>query len=65
MSVGKRLLMFSPQDPKASSLVARTADWGCLASTCETIDELRGRFEGGQYDYVLVEDSTVLRERVG
>lgn len=62
MSVGKRLLMFSPQDPKASSLVARTADWGCLASTCETIDELRGRFEGGQYDYVLVEDSTVLRK---
>jgi DNA-binding NtrC family response regulator len=62
MSVGKRLLMFTPQDPKASSLVARTADWGCLASTCETIDELRGRFEGGQYDYVLVEDSTVLRK---
>ena len=61
MSIGKRLLVYSPQDPKATNLIARTADWGCLVSTCETLEEFRGRMEGGQFDMVLVEDSAVLR----
>ena len=61
MSIGKRLLVYSPQDPKATNLIARTADWGCLVSTCETLEEFRGRVEGGQFDMVLVEDSAVLR----
>jgi transcriptional regulator with GAF, ATPase, and Fis domain len=61
MSIGKRLLIFSPHDPKATSLVARTAEWGCLVSTCASVDELRGRIDGGLYDMVLVQDSLTLR----
>jgi transcriptional regulator with GAF, ATPase, and Fis domain len=65
MVIGKRLLVFTPKDPKAASLIASTADWGCLVTTCETADELRGRLEGNDYDMVLVEDSSVLRRLVG
>ncbi|MBK8976253.1 MAG: hypothetical protein IPM29_10015 [Planctomycetes bacterium] len=61
MSIGKRLLVFSPHDPKATNLIARTADWGCLVTTCETIDELRGRLEGGRFDMVLLEDSVAAK----
>ena len=61
MSIGKRLLIYSPRDPRAASLVSRTSDWGCLASTCETIDDLRGKLEGNTYDLVLVEDSQALK----
>ena len=62
MSIGKRLLIYSPADPKASAMVARTAEWGCLVSTAETVDDLRGRVEGGHFDMVLVQDSEVLRK---
>ncbi|MFO1054341.1 MAG: helix-turn-helix domain-containing protein [Planctomycetota bacterium] len=61
MSIGKRLLIYSPRDPRATSLVSRTSDWGCLVSTCETVDDLRGRVEGGTFDFVLVEDSNTLK----
>jgi DNA-binding NtrC family response regulator len=61
MSIGKRLLVFSPRDPRSASLLSRTSDWGCLVSTCETIDDLRGRLEGSNFDFVLVEDSNTLR----
>jgi DNA-binding NtrC family response regulator len=64
MALGKRLLVFSSRDPKASSLHASTADWGCLATTCDSLDELRGRIEGSEHDLVLVEPSTVLRKLV-
>lgn len=62
MSIGKRLLVHSPRDPRATDLIARTAEWGCLVTTCETIDDLRGRLEGGRFDMVLCEDSAVLRQ---
>lgn len=64
MAIGKRLLVYSTRDPKASALMASTADWGCLVTSCETADDLRGRVEGGDYDMVLVEDSAVLRRFV-
>ena len=64
MAIGKRLLVFSAKDPKATSLVASTADWGCLVTTIETADELRGKIDGGEFDMVLVEDSAVLRRLV-
>lgn len=64
MVIGKRLLVFSPSDPKASSLHGMVADWGCLVTTCATLDELRGRIEGGQFDMVLVEGNTSLRKLV-
>ena len=65
MSIGKRLLIHSHDDPKAAALIARTTDWGCLVSTCEGTDELRGRIEGSRFDMVLVQDSDVLRRLIG
>ena len=64
MALGKRLLLFSQRDPKAASLHASTADWGCLATTCESIDDLRGRIEGTEHDFVLVENSAALRAMI-
>lgn len=65
MSIGKRLLIYSPRDPRAASLMSRTSDWGCLVSTCETLDELRGKAEGAQFDFVLVEDSASIKRLSG
>ena len=64
MSIGKRLLVFSPRDSKATSLVSATGDWGCLVTTCDTIDELRGRIEGGGFDMVLVDESASLKRLI-
>ena len=64
MSIGKRLLVFSPRDENAEELVSTTADWGCLVTTCATLDELRGKLEGGAFDYVLVEDSSSVKRLV-
>lgn len=61
MALGKRLLLFSARDPKAVSLGATTADWGCLASVCGSLDELRGRVEGSDFDLVLVEPGSAIR----
>ena len=57
MTLGKRLLVYSAQDPSAQSLTKATADWGCMVSSCGSVDELRGRIEGSEFDYVLVESS--------
>ncbi|MBK8099055.1 MAG: hypothetical protein IPK26_18260 [Planctomycetes bacterium] len=65
MALGKRLLVYSARDPKANSLNASTADWGCLVTTCESLDELRGRIEGADYDLCLLEPSLALRKLVG
>jgi len=65
MALGKRLLLFSAKDPKASSLNSSIADWGCLVSNCESIDELRGRVQGADYDLVLLEPSAALRRLLG
>ncbi len=62
---GKRLLLFSPDDPTAAALTAPTADWGCLVTTCRSVDELRGRIEGADHDLVLLEGSDTLRQLVG
>jgi DNA-binding protein Fis len=61
MAFGRRLLVYSQKDPGASRLVTATNDWGCLVTVCATLDELRGRIEGGDFDMVLVDDSKVLR----
>jgi DNA-binding protein Fis len=61
MAFGRRLLVYSQKDPRASRLVTATNDWGCLVTVCATLDELRGRIEGGDFDMVLVDDSKVLR----
>jgi transcriptional regulator with GAF, ATPase, and Fis domain len=64
MALGKRLLLFSAKDPKATSLNSSVADWGCLVSTCESIDELRGRIEGSDHDLLLLEPSAAMRRLV-
>lgn len=64
MTLGKRLLLYSARDPQALALAKSTAPWGCLASSCSSIDELRGRLEGADYDMVLVEPSSALQRLV-
>ena len=65
MSLGKRLLLFSPHDPQATVMSSATADWGCLTTTCESLDGLRGRIEGAEFDIVLLEGTETLRRLVG
>ena len=64
MTLGKRLLVYSAADPAATVLNKATTAWGCLVSTCSSLDELRGRIEGGVFDYVLVESSADLQRLV-
>lgn len=64
MTLGKRLLLFSARDPGAAGLAKITADWSCLAHPSSTIDDLRGRLEGGDFDYVLVEPASVLKKLI-
>lgn len=64
MALGKRLLLYSARDPKATSLHAATANWGCLTTACESFDDLRGRLEGAETDFVLVEPASVLKKLV-
>jgi len=62
MAIGKRLLVFSARDPKAASLLSATSSWGCLTTSCDSIDDLRGRIEGSEQDLVLVEPSSALKK---
>jgi hypothetical protein len=65
MTSGKRLLLFSATDPYAASLHGQVADWGCLVTACQSVEELRGRMEGADYDVVVLEGSATLRRLVG
>lgn len=64
MNLGKRLLLYSARDPAAGPLAKSTADWGCLVTACSSLDELRGRIEGAEFDMVLVEPSLALQRLV-
>lgn len=64
MTLGKRLLLYSARDPHAMSLAKSTADWGCMVSTCSSLDELRGRIEGAEFDMVLAEPSVALQRLI-
>ncbi len=64
MTLGKRLLVYSAQDPSAQNLAKSTADWGCIVSPCGSLDKLRGRIEGSDFDYVLVESSSTLKQLI-
>lgn len=64
MTLGKRLLLYSARDPSAGALAKSTADWGCLVNTCSSVDELRGRIEGADFDMVLVEPSSAMQRLV-
>ena len=65
MAIGKRLLVFSAQDSKATALHSATSEWGCIVTSCETAEELRGKLEGAGFDLVLVENSHSLRRMIG
>lgn len=65
MAIGKRLLLFSADDPKAAALQATTSEWGCIVTSCESVEELRGKLEGTAFDLVLVENSGSLRRMIG
>lgn len=62
MSLGRRLLVFSATDPQALHLARSTATWGCAVNSCASLAELRGCLEGNDYDLVLVEPATALRQ---
>ncbi|MCR9244315.1 MAG: hypothetical protein NXI31_04735 [bacterium] len=64
MTLGKRLLLYSANDPSAASLTRATAEWGCLTSNCSSLDELRGRLQGAEYDLVVAEPSQALQQLV-
>ena len=64
MTLGKRLLVYSAHDPAAGQLTKVTAEWGCMVSACSSLDELRGRLEGAEFDYVLVQPSADLQRLV-
>lgn len=64
MSIGKRLLLFSPADPAAASLQSSTAGWGCVTTTCHSIEELRGKIEGSDFDMILMEGSRTMRNLI-
>jgi DNA-binding NtrC family response regulator len=65
MAIGKRLLVFSSRDPNAAALVAATSQLGSHAMVAGSIDELRAKLEGGEFDAVLIEDSKALKRLVG
>lgn len=62
MTLGKRLLIYSDSDPSAASLARATSPWGCLTSNCASLDELRGRIEGGEFDMMVVEPAAAMRK---
>lgn len=64
MTLGKRLLLYSARDPSAGALGKSTADWGCMVSTCSSVDELRGRLEGAEFDLLLVEPAAAIQHLV-
>jgi len=63
--MGNRLLLFSPHDPMATLLMASSAHWGCVPTPCASADEFRSHIEGLDYDVVLVEGSSTLRQLIG
>ena len=64
MAIGKRLLIFSSRDPNAAALVAPLAQAGNHTVVAGSIDELRAKIEGAEFDAVVIEDSKVLKRLV-
>ena len=64
MSLGKRLLLFSPDDPQARELANQVHEWGCFVTSCHSLEEFRGRIEGAEHDFVLTSGTAALRRIV-
>ena len=64
MTLGKRLLLYSAKDPNAQDLARATSAWGCLSSTCTSLDQLRGNREVVDFDFVFCEPSKAIRQLI-
>ena len=65
MAIGKRILVFSSRDPNAAALVGQLSQLGSHPVVAASIEELRAKLEGSEFDTVVVEDSKVLKRLVG
>jgi len=61
MSIGKRMLLFSDHDPQSNELQSLTQDWGCMVTSCGSSEEFRGKVEGGEFDYIVLQGQSQLR----
>ena len=64
MNAIKTLLVYSAKDPTAQDLTEATSTWGCMVSTCSSLDQLRGNIEGSDYSLVLCDSASDLRQLV-
>ena len=64
MNAIKTLLVYSAKDPAAQDLTEATSAWGCMVSTCSSLDQLRGNIEGFDYSLVLCDSASDLRQLV-
>lgn len=64
MTIGKQLLIFSVNDPEARDLAKATSTWGCMVSTSASRDQFRGHVEGSDFDLVLCDSATELRQLI-
>ena len=64
MNAIKTLLVYSASDPTAQDLTEATSAWGCMVSTCSSLDQLRGNIEGFDYSLVLCDSASDLRQLV-
>ena len=64
MNAIKTLLVYSAKDPAAKDLTEATSAWGCMVSTCSSLDQLRGNIEGFDYSLVLCDSASDLRQLV-
>ena len=64
MTLGKRLLVYSANDPSAQDLTSATSSWGCMVETCSSLDQLRGSIEGSDFQLVLCDSPGGLKQLV-
>ena len=65
MAIGKRILVFSSRDPNAAALVGQLSQLGSHPVVAASVEELRAKLEGSEFDTVVVEDSKILKRLVG
>ena len=64
MTIGKQLLIYSVNDPEARDLAKATSTWGCMVSASTSRDQFRGHVEGSDFDLVLCDSATELRQLI-
>ena len=64
MATSKKFLIYSAKDAKAESLTAVLPS-GTTPTICPSLDDLRGRIEGGDFDALLVEPAAAMKKLFG